>query len=199
MKDYNIVVVDDKMNETAAFIQKIKKGFSDANISLYNKVEDAIEYIMKTLETRTIVFLDCSFDEGEQGIDGLKAIREKTDLLSVVMMSGKTLQSMGEDELMSMINADNLYFIKNTNMQAALEIITKIQGRWRSQIDCLLEQWVLRHEGDSRDKPYMSTPKGSMSLNDVLREIRNKTDFGITMERSILQVAVDALTREPKK
>ena len=199
MNDYNMVVVDDQMNENASFIQIIRKGFADANISLYNKVEDAVEYILQSLETRTIVFLDCSFDEGEQGIDGLRAIREKTDLLSVVMMSGKNLQSMEEDDLKSMINADNLYFIKNTNTKDALDMIKKIQGRWRSQIDCLLEQWVLSHNDGLRDKPYMSTPKGKMTLNDVLREIRNKTDFGITMERSILQVAVDALTRDKKK
>lgn len=200
MSEFNIVIVDDQMDGNGSFVQIIKKNFTEAAITLYKTVEEAVEYIMSTLDTRTVVFLDCSFDEGgEQGIDGLAAIREKTSLVSVVMMSGNPLMRMKEEDLMSMINADNLYFIKNTNTKGAVDVVRKIQMRWRSQLDCLLEQWVLNHNTDERDKPYIATPGGTLSLNDVLKEIRNKTGLGITMERNILQVAIDALTREKKK
>ena len=181
MSEFNIVIVDDRMEENGSFVQIIKRNFEKATVSFYNTVEEAVEFIVKTLDTRTVVFLDCGFEKGEQGIDGLKSIREKTSLVSVVMMSGNPLKSMEEEDLMSMINADNLYFIKNTNTSKAVDLIKKIQIRWRSQIDCLLEQWVLKK-----------------SLDDVLIDIRNKTEFGIKMERSILQVAVDALTRDKK-
>lgn len=198
MSEFNIVIVDDRMEENGSFVQIIKRNFEKATVSFYNTVEEAVEFIMKTLDTRTVVFLDCGFEKGEQGIDGLKSIREKTSLVSVVMMSGNPLKSMEEEDLMSMINADNLYFIKNTNTSKAVDLIKKIQIRWRSQIDCLLEQWVLNHDKAQRGKPYMTTPDGKKSLDDVLIDIRNKTEFGIKMERSILQVAVDALTRDKK-
>lgn len=196
MSRFNIVVVDDKMKESTSFIQIIKKNFAEATVTLFSTVEDAVQHIMATLDTRTVVFLDCGFDEGEQGIDGLKSIRDKTSLVSVVMMSGNPLVRMNEEDLMSMINADNLYFIKNTNTNEAVAMVQKIQERWRSQIDCLLEQWVWNHDNELREKPFMTTPKGKMSMNDVLSEIRNKTVLGITMERSVLQVAIDTLTRK---
>lgn len=200
MSTFNIVIVDDQMDENDSFVQIIKKNFTEAAVKLYKTVEEAVGYIMNTLDIQTVVFLDCSFNEGgEQGIDGLAAIRKKTSLISVVMMSGNPLVRMKEEDLMSMINADNLYFIKNTNIKGAVDVVKKIQMRWRSQLDCLLEQWVLNHDADELNKPYIATPGGTMSLNGVLSEIRNKTGLGITMERNILQVAVDALTREKKK
>lgn len=193
---FNIVVVDDHMRYTAAFIQRIKKLFSEAEVSLFDNVTKAVEFILSTLETRTIVFLDCKIDVGEQGIDGLKQIREKTSLVSVVMMSANPLVQMEESDLLSMINADNLYFIKNSDMRTAEEIIKKTQIRWKSQVDCVLEQWVLNRSKQQREMPYIMTPKGTMSLNDILSEIRNKTELGINMEKNIIQVAIDSMTRK---
>ena len=45
----------------------------------------------------------------------------------------------------------------------------------------------------------MVTSDGVLSLNDVLVRIRNRTPLGLKLEKQILQVAVDSLTKDIRK
>lgn len=198
-KSFKIIIVDDNMRPHAAFLKRLEKKFYEAEVSLYDNVESAVEYITANLDDKMVVFMDCKFDLGEQGVDGLKQIREKTSLISVVMMSANALQEMDNMDLYSMINAEDVYFIKNSDMNRAEEIVRQINIRWQSHLDCVLEQWVKRHSLDEREKPYMRTADGVLSLNDILSRIRNRTAEGIRMERNILMLAVDLLTKDHVK
>lgn len=40
--------------------------------------------------------MDCKFDVGLQGVQGLEKIRQKTSLVSIVMMSANALKSDGK-------------------------------------------------------------------------------------------------------
>ena len=66
-------------------------------------------------------------------------------------------------------------------------------------MDCVLEQWVKNHNSEVRSKPYMVTSEGVLSLNDVLVRIRMRTSLGLKLEKQILQVAVDSLTKDIKQ
>lgn len=198
-KEFYIIIVDDNMKPTDAFIMWMKKKVLNAEVVSFRTVEEALSFIFEHLEEKMIIFLDCKFNMGLQGVDGLKKIREKTSLVSVVMMSAKSLNQMENLELEAMINSDKLYFIKNGDLKKAEKLVAEIQKKWVSELDCVLEQWVKNHNSEVRSKPYMVTSEGVLSLNDVLVRIRMRTSLGLKLEKQILQVAVDGLTKDIKQ
>lgn len=197
-KDFYIIVVDDNMKPNDAFIMWMRKKISEAEIVSYRSVEEALKFIFDHLEEKMIIFLDCKFNTGTQGVDGLRKIREKTSLISVVMMSANSLNQMENSELETMINSDKLYFVKNSELRKAEAMVAEIQKKWVSELDCVLEQWVKNHDNEFRSKPYMATSNDILSLNDVLIQVRKRTSLGIKLEKQILQVAVDSLTKDIK-
>lgn len=198
-KDFYIIIVDDNMKPTDPFIMWMKRKVLNAEVVSYRTVEDALSFIFEHLEEKMIIFLDCKFNMGLQGVDGLIRIREKTSLVSVVMMSANSLNQMENTELEAMINSDKLYFFKNDDLRKAEKLVAEIQNKWVSELDCVLEQWVKNHNSEFRSKPYMVTSDGVLSLNDVLVRIRKRTPLGLKLEKQILQVAVDSLTKDIRK
>lgn len=198
-KEFYIIIVDDNMKPTDAFIMWMKKKVLNAEVVSFRTVEEALSFIFEHLEEKMIIFLDCKFNMGLQGVDGLMKIREKTSLVSVVMMSANSLNQMENLELEAMINSDKLYFIKNGDLKKAEKLVAEIQKKWVSELDCVLEQWVKNHNSEVRSKPYMATSEGVLSLNDVLVRIRMRTSLGLKLEKQILQVAVDSLTKDIKQ
>lgn len=198
-KEFYIIIVDDNMKPTDAFIMWMKKKVLNAEVVSFRTVEEALSFIFEHLEEKMIIFLDCKFNMGLQGVDGLMKIREKTSLVSVVMMSANSLDQMENLELEAMINSDKLYFIKNGDLKKAEKLVAEIQKKWVSELDCVLEQWVKNHNSEVRSKPYMVTSEGVLSLNDVLVRIRMRTSLGLKLEKQILQVAVDSLTKNIKQ
>ena len=198
-KEFYIIIVDDNMKPTDAFIMWMKKKVLNAEVVSFRTVEEALSFIFEHLEEKMIIFLDCKFNMGLQGVDGLKKIREKTSLVSVVMMSANSLNQMENLELEAMINSDKLYFIRNGDLKKAEKLVAEIQKKWVSELDCVLEQWVKNHNSEVRSKPYMVTSEGVLSLNDVLVRIRMRTSLGLKLEKQILQVAVDGLTKDIKQ
>ena len=63
----------------------------------------------------------------------------------------------------------------------------------------LLSDLKKNHNSEVRSKPYMVTSEGVLSLNDVLVRIRMRTSLGLKLEKQILQVAVDSLTKDIRK
>lgn len=198
-KEFYIIIVDDNMKPTDAFIMWMKKKVLNAEVVSFRTVEEALSFIFEHLEEKMIIFLDCKFNMGLQGVDGLMKIREKTSLVSVVMMSANSLNQMENLELEAMINSDKLYFIKNGDLKKAEKLVAEIQKKWVSELDCVLEQWVKNHNSEVRSKPYMVTSEGVLSLNDVLVRIRMRTSLGLKLEKQILQVVVDSLTKDIKQ
>lgn len=126
-KEFYIIIVDDNMKPTDAFIMWMKKKVLNAEVVSFRTVEEALSFIFEHLEEKMIIFLDCKFNMGLQGVDGLMKIREKTSLVSVVMMSANSLNQMENLELEAMINSDKLYFIKNGDLKKAEKLVAEIQ------------------------------------------------------------------------
>lgn len=197
--NFYIIIIDDSLKSNAPLVARMKKMCCKENVLLIREVDKAIEFIMSHLDDRMIIFMDCKFNNGQsQGVDGLIKIRERTSLISIIMMSANSLNQMSNAEIKEMINAENIYFIDNDDMHGAEKCVKEIRERWISSLDCILEQWVLSHDGVTRSKPYMKTEKGVMSLADILSEIRKRTPIGIDIENGILQYAITRLTEDIK-
>ena len=194
--DFEIVIIDDNIKNTDPLPRTLSKSFPSAIIKNFADAEEGSNYILSNFKKKIIVFLDCRFDSGIQGIEALKRIREKTSLVYIIMMSANQLLQLEEESVKFMVNHRGVFFIRNTEIEKATELVTKINYLMDTKLDCVLEQWILNHPEELLNKPYITTSdKGVMSLNDVLVEIRNQSDFGKTLERNLMVLTIDLFTR----
>lgn len=194
--DFEIVIIDDNIKNTDPLPRTLGKSFPSAKIENFTDAGKGSDYILSNLTKKIIVFLDCRFDSGIQGIEALKRIREKTSLVYIIMMSANQLLQLEEESVKFMVNHRGVFFIRNTEIEKAIELINKINHLMDTKLDCVLEQWILNHPEGSLNKPYITiSEKGVMSLNDVLAEIRNQSNFGKTLERNLTLLTIDLLTR----
>lgn len=64
----------------------------------------------------------------------------------------------------------------------------------------ILKEWILRHERFTREKPYIRLPNNqTMSLNDILFEIENYTEFGKEQVKNIIGTAITLVQRDIDK
>ena len=189
--NFEIVIIDDNMKSSDPFVRRLEKVFQDARVILFPDVQKSLDYIFNNLSKKLIVFLDCKFDTGLQGIDGLKRIREKTSLLYIVMMSANSPLQQPVDDVIEMINK-GIYFINNADMRKAEEIVERIKYNWNTDFDCVLEQWILQHEEEA-DKLFVCRGKESYTLRKILDEVRRQTGFGKDIERIMYKSTIQSL------
>lgn len=190
--DFEIIIADDNMSPTEPFIRRLEKKYPDAEVKSFFEIEKCLEYIFDNLSKKMIIFLDCKFDVGLQGIDALKQIREKTSLLYIVMMSANSLQQLQPDDIVEMINNKGIYFINNSDMRKAEEIIEQIKYNWNTNFDCVFEQWILRHEAEA-DKTFIFKGQDRYTLRMILDEIRLGTGLGKDIERIMYNSTIQSL------
>lgn len=190
--NFEIIIIDDNMKSSDPFVHRLEKVFQDARVILFPDVRESLDYIFDNLSKKLIVFLDCKFDTGLQGIDGLKRIREKTSLLYIVMMSANSLLQQPVDDIIEMINNKGIYFINNADMRKAEEIVERIKYNWNTDFDCVLEQWILQHEEEA-DKPFVYRGKECYTLRKILDEVRRQTGFGKDIERIMYKSTIQSL------
>jgi DNA-binding NtrC family response regulator len=204
MEDFTtqIVIIDDNRKETDPLIVNLRMQYQNVEIVLKNKASEGLNYILANLNKKTIVLLDYDLGKGEpNGTKILNDIREKTSLVYVIMITANTLDRIPKEELIEYINKDAFAFISRTiNLSDYKPIIEKALHSLDARVDCVLEQWIVRHSEEEQNKPYLKTSSGKIyTLKDILNEIRQQTPFGKEMERSILMLSVDLLTRNKKQ
>lgn len=63
-----------------------------------------------------------------------------------------------------------------------------------------VEQWITNHSGDEQNVSYLTASSGkTYTLKEILTEIRQQSDFGKSIERKILLLTIDLLTRGKKQ
>lgn len=204
MEDSNlkIIVIDDNIKKTDPLLVQLQLNFKDANIILKDSAKEGLDYILNNLNSKMIVLLDYDLGAGEpNGTEIFLKIREKTVLLYVIIITAKLLDEIPNKDLVTYINKDALAVIdKTTSLEDKIKLVRDSIHDLDVRLDCVLEQWILNHSEDELNEPYLTTTSGeTLTLKDVLKEIRQQTDFGRKMERNIMMLAVDLLTRGKKK
>ena len=169
---FHIIVVDDTMGERDPFIVELKLDYQKtANVSYFTKVDDALTFVDEHMSERMIIIMDCRFGSVWQGVDAVMKLREKTSLVYVIMISANNVNQLSSNDIMSLSNTDNIYFIKNTDIAGAKEKIDKIQSLWKVRFDCVLEQWLIRHPELNDKEAYSEASSGkTYTWSDVLVE-----------------------------
>ena len=198
----NIIVIDDNLKETDALPVQLKLTFKEAEIVLRKTAKEGLDYILNNLNNKMIVLLDYDLGANEpNGTEIFTKIREKTSLLYVIIITAKFIDEITQKELVTYINKDALAVIdKTVSLESKIEVVQKAAHALDARVDCILEQWILAHSEDEQNEPYLTTISGEeYTLKKILEEIRQQTDFGKKMERKILLLAVDLLTRGKKQ
>lgn len=184
---FHIIIVDDTMGEKDPFVVNMKLDYADdAEVSYFENVESAMSFVDDHMSERMIIFMDCKFGSVWQGIDAVINLRKKTALIYVVMMSANPMNQLKSEDLITLINTENIFFVKNTDEDGAKEKIEKIRSIWISRFDCILERWLTRHPEDA-DKEAYSTLGKRYTWKDILSELRMQTTAGKAMEQMVNQ------------
>ena len=197
-----ILIIDDNFDMFDPLIVELKEHFPDANVTLQNNPIDGLNYVLANLSKKIIVLLDYHFKTGQpKGYDILLKIREKSSLVYVILMTAQQFSTIPHEKLVDFVNNDTLAVIQNTvDTSEIIRIVAKAEQQLNVRVDCVLEQWIAKHSEDEQNESYLTTTSGQVyTLKNILTEIRQGTEFGKAMERKILLLAVDLLTRGKKQ
>jgi DNA-binding NtrC family response regulator len=198
----NIIVIDDNLKETDPLLVQLKLTFHEACITLMTSAQEGLEYILANLNSKMIVMLDYDLGANEpNGTELFIKIREKTSLLYVIIITAKLIDDISRTELVTYINKDALAIVdKTVSLADKIAVVQEAVHALDVRVDCVLEQWIANHSEDERNAPYLTTSSGkTYTLKEILTEIRQQTEFGKKMERNIMMLAVDLLTRGKKQ
>ena len=194
---FHIIVVDDTMGEKDPFIVELKLDYQKtANVSYFTKVDDAMTFVDEHMSERMIIIMDCRFGSVWQGVDAVMKLREKTSLVYVIMISANNVNQLSSNDIMSLINTENIFFIKNTDIAGAKE---KIDSLWKVRFDCVLEQWLIRHPEDNSKEAFSEVSTGkTYTWEDILVELRKQTSVGKSFEKKLNDYYIHQLNRMKK-
>lgn len=197
---YKLVFIDDNMKENLdnPFVRSIGKFNKDAELVVFIDPSQGLQYVLENLNNRMIVFVDCKFDGYSlQGIQVLKEIRKTTSLLYIVMMSANSLSHIEGIDIISMINEDYISFFDRNNgtIKDACVLIDRIKTLWNVRLDCVLEDWLMRHPEDAEKIAFKETGGKVYLWKDILCEIRQQTEVGRSMEKMVIDFFIHNTTK----
>lgn len=202
MNNTEIVIIDDSFDMFDPLVIELKEHFPAANVTVKNNPDEGLRFVLANLSKKIIVLLDYNFKTGQpKGHDILLKIREATSLVYVIIMTAKQFSTIPHTELVDFVNNDALAVVQNTvDTAEILKLVSKAAQQLSVRVDCVLEQWISNHSEDEQNEPYLTTTTGEThTLKDILREIRQQSAIGQKMERNIMMLAVDLLTRGKKQ
>lgn len=202
MNNTEIVIIDDSFEMFDPLVVELREHFPAANVTIKNNPDEGLKFVLANLSKKIIVLLDYNFKTGQpKGHDILLKIRKATSLVYVIIMTAKQFSTIPHTELVDFVNNDALAVVQNTvDTAEILKLVSKAAQQLSVRVDCVLEQWISNHSEDKQNESYLTTSTGkTYTLKDILKEIRQQSDFGKKMERNIIMLAIDLLTRGKKQ
>ncbi len=198
-----IILIDDDLRfKTKPLYEELVEIYGEEAINWFETPDEGLAHIEDNLTKRTIVILDYHFgDSRPNGLTWLEPIQEKSSLIYVILNTSHEVDTIPTNELKDCINNHLMALVDKTDgYQKTLSEIAKAIKYLNNRVDCILEEWILRHEFFTRGKPYIRDEKGNLiSLNEVLSEIRRDTDFGRKMSQNIISSAISSLQEDIDK
>lgn len=203
-RPFQIVIIDDDLQFiTKPLYEELVDIYGQNNIIWKETPEEGLTYLESNLTKRTIVILDYYFGQHNRynGLDWFQPLQDKSKLLYIILNTSHEIDIIPREQLKYCINNHLMSLVDKTDgYTKTLSEVEKAIGYLNNRVDCILEEWILRHEFFTREKPYMKDSTGNIiSLNDVLREIRQDTDFGRKMSSKIISTAISLLQRDIDK
>jgi hypothetical protein len=202
MTNQQIVLIDDdpEMEGRPLFLKLVQK-YGDNHVIWKENPQEGIEYLKQNLHVRTIVILDYDFGSKSNCIDIFQEIQAQSTLLFVILNTAKDIAEIKVSDLKIFINNHLTSLVDKTDgYEKTLSEVEKAIKHLNNRVDCILEEWILRHEFFTREKPYMKDENGNiLSMNDVLNNIRQDNDLGRKMSSNIISTAISLLQKDIDK
>jgi len=202
IEQVKILIIDDNFTSNDPLIITLKEKLGNDNVILKTSSSEGQQYIIEHLSSKLIVLLDLNFGSGEpSGIEVFEEIRKKTSLIYFIIMTANPLSSIPQKDFVELVNNNAMAFIENsTDIKEMVVLVEKALHQLDTRVDCVLEQWISKRADGEREKPYLTTRSGATyTLNDLIVEIRKGTELGKRMEKGIVQLAIDILTKGEEK
>lgn len=202
MTPVKVIIIHDDLKDNDPLIAELGMKYGVSNVMLIKKSAEGLDYVSKNLAQKMVVILDLNFKKGEPtGTDVFEAIRKVTSLVYIIIWTASDLSDVTRDELVKFINNDALSFQDSTtDYEKLIELVDKAAHQLDVKVGSALEQWISKHPEEEQDRPYITNREGqTFTLRQILNEIRMQTPFGMQMEKNILILAIDMLSRGKKK
>jgi hypothetical protein len=196
-----IIIDDDPEMASRPLYEELVGKYGKETIVWKDDPDEGLSYVKEHLTQKTIVILDYDFGSKRNGLALFQELQEESALLYIILNTAKDINVIPHSELKSFINNHIMALVDKTDGYIdTLKRVDYAIGYLNNRIDCILEEWILRHEFFTREKPYIRDEKGNnISLNDVLNEIRKDTEFGRKMSSNIISTAISLLQRDIDK
>lgn len=198
-----IIVIHDDLTDNLPIIVMLKEKHGEENVFLFNHSQEGLDYVLNNLGTKMVVLLDKNF-KGNNDISGIKVfekIREKTSLVYIILITVSKITEIDDDELKMLINKDLFKFESFTSdYTKILELVDDAILHLSLRIDCVIEEWIMKHPPESRNQIILKNKDGkSYTMDDILESIRKQSEIGVYFERSLLKLAIDLFSRQKLK
>jgi hypothetical protein len=195
-----IIVIHDDIPDNHPIMVMLKEKHSEENVLLFAHSQEGLDYVLGNLGTKMVVLLDKNF-HGNKEISGIKVfekIREKTSLVYIILITVDKITEIDDEELKMLINKDLFKFESFTSdYTKILNLIDDAVQNLNLRIDCVIEEWIMRHPDEARNKPLIKYKEGkSYTMNEVLDSIRKQSEIGLSFEKSLLNLAIEIFSRQ---
>ena len=195
-----VIVIHDDIADNSPIMVMLKVNHGDDNVLLFKHSQEGLDYVLKNLGTKMIVLLDKNFKEARDisGIRVFEKIREKTSLVYIILITVSKITELDDDELKMLINKDLFKFESFTeDYTTILSLVDEALLNLSLRIDCVIEEWIMKHPDEARSKPLIKNKEGvSFTMNEVLDSIRKQGEVGVEFERSLLKLAIQIFSHQ---
>lgn len=203
-RPFQIITIDDDLRfKERPLFEELIEIYGEDNVIWQETPEEGLTYIKENLTKRTIVILDYDFGTKKaNGLTWLKPLQETSSLIYIILYTSHEVYVIDQNDLKDCINNHLMALVDKANdgYEVVLLEVEKAIGYLNNRVDCILEEWILRHEFFTREKPYLKDENGNLlSMNDVLNNIRRDTDLGRKMSSNIISTAISLLQRDIDK
>lgn len=197
----SILIIDDDVSlkeSNIGLFAELEMSFQSVEVK--ENLSEGIQSIKERFEKeRLIVLLDLSFPSNSpDGHDILKSIREISFLIPVIIWSGVDQVEETFSDLIN--NRAFAYLSKTDSIDVIISKLKEACVHSANDVSIALEEWILIHSEDEKEKPYMVTVSGKqLSLNDILKEVRLQTEVGKNFAKNLNKLTIDLLSRNKEK
>ncbi|RZJ51940.1 MAG: response regulator transcription factor [Flavobacterium sp.] len=193
-----IVVIHDTLKYNDPLIVELIDAHGEENVTLIEHSDEGLQYVLKNRTQKMIVILDLDLHDDEpQGIDIFRAIRKETSLVYIIIWTAKDINSLSKPNLVELVNNEFLSLEHSTtDYGRVLPLVTKAQHQLEVRVDTILEEWISNLSSEERAKPFMVSHQAEYTLEDLIKSIRLGEELGRNIERNILKLAVNLLTKQ---
>ncbi|MBQ2951171.1 MAG: hypothetical protein IJE12_09050 [Prevotella sp.] len=187
-----VYIVDDELKSNHPIIVKLGQSFDE--VKLFKKASDAIDAIKESLGSKVILLLDLKLSGGESGYRTLVSLRSLSYQIPVIIWTGLDEKT---SEFFSLINLKT-YAIRDKveSTDKMVELVKRADADMNYSLSNALERWIMAQPGNHDDIFAVSTGGETISLNQMLDEIRKDTPKGKEFTQDLVNLTIELMNKE---